>query len=68
MLVEREAAKSTCSVSFRRFSLSNWPIPMRPIFVRGVFHMEEKPAPFTNTVKSAAPGNSIPKDVAAVSK
>jgi len=46
-----------CGFSDPRFSLSRWPIPNRPVFARGVFRMEEKPAPFTKTVKSAGPEN-----------
>jgi hypothetical protein len=41
-----------------RFYLSYWPIPICPFLARGVFRMEEKPAPFTKTVKSAAPENA----------
>ena len=32
-------------------------VPLGPFFARGVFRREEKPAPFTKTVKSAAPEN-----------
>jgi len=46
-----------CGFSDPRFSLSGWPIPICPFIARGVFRMEEKPAPFTKAVKSAAPGN-----------
>jgi hypothetical protein len=48
-----------CGFSGLLFSLSRWPIPIRPIFARYVFRMEKKSAPLTKTVKSAAPGNSI---------
>jgi hypothetical protein len=56
--VARPCAVQACGFSDPRFSLSRWPILIRPVFARGVFRMEEKPAPFTKTVKSAAPGNS----------
>jgi len=49
-----------CGFSDPRFSLSRWPIPIGSFFARGVFRMEEKPAPFTKTVKSAAPETSPP--------
>jgi hypothetical protein len=32
--------------------------PDLSFFARGVFRIEEEPAPFTKTVKSAAPENS----------
>jgi len=38
-----------CGVSDPRFSLSHWPIPIRPFFARVVVCMKEKPAPFTKT-------------------
>jgi len=47
-----------CGFSDPRFSLSPWPIPIGSFFARDVFRMEEKPAPFTRTVKGAAPENS----------
>jgi hypothetical protein len=51
-------AVQECGISDPRLFLSRWPIAICPFFARGVFRMEEKPAPFTKTVKSAAPGNS----------
>ena len=36
---------------------SRWPIPICLVFACGVFRVEEKPAPFTKSVKSAAPEN-----------
>jgi hypothetical protein len=47
-----------CGLSDSQFSLSRRPIAICPFFARDVFRTEEKPAPFTKTVNSAAPGNS----------
>jgi hypothetical protein len=47
------------TLSDPRFSFSRRPTPNHPLFKRGMFRMEEKPAPFTKTVKSAAPEKPI---------
>jgi hypothetical protein len=38
--------------------MSRRPIPIGSFFAHDVFRMEEKPAPFTKTMKGAAPENS----------
>jgi len=48
-----------CGLSDPRFSLSRWPILICPFIARGVSRMEEKPAPFTKPVKSAAPAGRL---------
>src|SRR5579863_5392176 len=50
-----------CGFSDLRFFLLLWPIPTCPFFARCLSRREEKPAPFTIGMKSAAPENSTPK-------